>query len=360
MDVSGAPTVSIVIPTYDRAAYLRETAESVLGQEGAAVELVIVDDGSTDRTPRLIAELEAEHPGRIKTTRHDNCGQALSTNRGFELASGEVLGYLSSDDLLFEGAVAKLLAALRESPDAWVAYPDFAVVDEAGEVTDRFHLEQFELREVLLNHNPILGPGAIFRRELLERLGGMDPEFPINLDFEFWFRARLVGPFVHVAEPLAGYRRHEEMTSLAARGPEMAAEPVRLLDHLYSLPDLPEELHEIRPRAYRAAHIVAATMSASDGFDPDSRFFVADRRAPRVSERHAELDRAAAVVELRAQVGRLRDALERERRARARRDAQLREANGRISRLQRALNDRPHRRLARRMRAALRGTGSAG
>jgi len=306
--VSAETAVSIVIPAYDRAEFLRAAAESVLEQDHERLELIIVDDGSTDGTPELVAALEGEwaaRPGRLRTTRHGNIGQARSTNRGWQLAGGELLGYLSSDDTLLPGAIPALVAALAERPEAVAAYADFELIDEAGGAVDRFRLEQFTVRDALLAHDPIVGPGAIFRRELLDRIDGMDPGFPTNVDFEFWLRVGLEGPLAHVPEVLAGYRVHEGMTSTDARGPEMAARAVALLDHFYALPGLSTELGEVRDRAYRAAYLAGALVASGTPMESDGRFYLADRRARRVSNRHAERDAEAEVAELRAELAKL-------------------------------------------------------
>src|SRR5688572_26317381 len=95
------PVVSVITPTYNQAAFLRDTIESVLSQDYPAIEYQIIDDGSTDETPRILAEYE----GRAWIERHDNCGQTPTINKGWDRARGEIFTWLNSDDTFLSGAV---------------------------------------------------------------------------------------------------------------------------------------------------------------------------------------------------------------------------------------------------------------
>ena len=130
--------VSILIPTHNREEFLAEAIESVLAQDYPALELLVLDDGSTDGTPEIAERYARSHPSAFRWTRHENMGQARTLNRGFELARGELLGYLSDDDALVPGAVTAVAGALIEDPEAVVAYPAWHYVDEQGEIVDTY------------------------------------------------------------------------------------------------------------------------------------------------------------------------------------------------------------------------------
>jgi glycosyltransferase involved in cell wall biosynthesis len=326
--VSSPPRVSIVVPVYNREEFVGETIESLLAQTYDDLQIVVVDDGSTDGSGAVIERLGAAHPGRIVAMRHENAGQAISTNRAFEACDGELLGYLSSDDLLRPDAVATLVEAIERRPDAVVVYPDYLLIDEQGEVIDRMHCGEFDLLEVLRNYDPIIGPGALVRRSAIDRAGAMDPAFPTNVDFEWWLRLILEGPFVWVPEPLASYRRHTGMLSQSARSPEMASLPVKLIDHFYARDDLPEEVLAVRGEAYRSAYMIGAILCTNEDMFKQTRFHIADRRAVEASEAHAAQDPGAQAADRAAALERMRAALEASRRQLADRDerlAQLRE-----------------------------------
>ena len=130
--MNSTPLVSIVTPVYNQAEYLAATMESVLAQDYPALEYIVIDDGSSDASLALAQRLAAAHPGRITVLTQANAGQAATLNRGWGLARGEILAYLSSDDCLCPGAVTAMVHALRAQPAASVAYCDFWLIDAHG------------------------------------------------------------------------------------------------------------------------------------------------------------------------------------------------------------------------------------
>ena len=121
------PLVSIVVPTYERAGFVETAIMSLLDQDYPALEVIVVDDGSSDETPAVLARIaERVDRRRFRRLRHENVGQAESINRGFAEAGGELLGYLSSDDYLLPGAVSRLVAAAEDHPEAEVFYPELS------------------------------------------------------------------------------------------------------------------------------------------------------------------------------------------------------------------------------------------
>ncbi len=114
--------VSVVIPVFNRPAMVREAVQSALGQTYQPVEVLIVDDGSTDETPAVCDEIAAVNPGRIRVVHQANTGAGLAREAGRRLATGEFLQYLDSDDLLEPRKFEMQVRALRDHPDAGVAY----------------------------------------------------------------------------------------------------------------------------------------------------------------------------------------------------------------------------------------------
>ena len=132
------PLVSIVTPSYNQAAYLEETIRSVLDQSYEPLEYVVVDDGSTDGS----AELAERYADRLKLIRHENSGQPAAINRGFAQTSGELMGYLNSDDTLLPDAVETMVAALEREPKALLVYGDAHYTDERSERTFQIVLQR--------------------------------------------------------------------------------------------------------------------------------------------------------------------------------------------------------------------------
>ena len=114
--------VSTVIPVYNRATMLREAVDSVLAQTWRPIEIIIVDDGSTDDTPAVEAELCQRHPDTVQAIRQANAGPGVARQLGLESARGEFIQFLDSDDLLLPEKFALQIAGLRSDPDADIAY----------------------------------------------------------------------------------------------------------------------------------------------------------------------------------------------------------------------------------------------
>jgi glycosyltransferase involved in cell wall biosynthesis len=114
--------VSVIIPVHNRADLLREAVASVVAQSYRPIEIIIVDDGSTDGTPQTIAGLESRHPDLVCSIRQGNSGPGVAREAGRKGARGEYIQYLDSDDLLLPGKLSAQVAALKERPDAGVAY----------------------------------------------------------------------------------------------------------------------------------------------------------------------------------------------------------------------------------------------
>jgi Glycosyl transferase family 2 len=292
------PRVSIVVPTYNRAGLLEAAIESVLEQDYPDVELIVLDDGSTDDTPDVLRRLADRSRASFRVERHPNMGFVRTLNRGFELASGEIFGLVPDDDLLRPGAISALVGALDADPDAVLAYSGYDVIDGGGETLRTVVPIEFTVAEALrLYWMTVAGPGALFHGWAYERVGGWDTELRWSSDFDFWLRLRLLGRFARLPEPLAAKRDHEGAYSVALRGPEKARDRVRLVEKMYATDGLPEDVLAVRDEAFRAAYIDAGINAAPGINGPDERFYVADRLNSGITEVPPE-DLEATVVEL--------------------------------------------------------------
>src|SRR5947209_7347869 len=114
--------ISVIIPVFNRRILLREAAASVLTQTYRPVEVILVDDGSTDDTPLVCQELARQFPDEVRVTYRDNGGPGQARETGRQLARGEFIQYLDSDDLLRPRKFERQVAALRGHPECGVAY----------------------------------------------------------------------------------------------------------------------------------------------------------------------------------------------------------------------------------------------
>ena len=248
------PLVSIITPAYNRASYLDETIQSVLGQDYPRVEYIVLDDGSTDITRKVLEK----YSGTIYWESHSNMGETRTANKGFGMAKGEIVCVVNSDDPLLPGAVKTAVEFLQAHSDILVAYPDWIRIGPDSKVIDYVQVPEFDYLYMLRCHQCIVGPGAFMRRKAFDVAGMRDPDFKYVADFEYWLRLGLYGLFARIPETLATFRVHPDSTSLSHRGVSMANEHIRMMQKFYSLPNLPPQVLEVRAGAFSWAHYVAA------------------------------------------------------------------------------------------------------
>ena len=248
------PLVSIVVPAYNGAHYLREAVDSILQQDYPCVELLVLDDGSSDDT-RLILKQYGE---AFHWESHPNMGQSATLNKGWHLAQGEILAYLSVDDLLRPYAVSQAVAALMDNPQVPVVYGDYDLIDDSGNTLRRVRAPDFDYSRLIAEHEVQPGPGAFFRRAAFEFSQGWDPSLRQTPDYDFWLKVGLLGRFMRVAEAWASFRVHSESQSYTEASPEKADEYIRVIETFYTRPDLPADIIALKPRALATSHAVCA------------------------------------------------------------------------------------------------------
>jgi glycosyltransferase involved in cell wall biosynthesis len=214
--------VSVIMPAYDSAAFLEEAAASVLAQGHRPLELLIVDDGSRDGTPRLIAELQRRHPETVRGFRQDNRGPYPARNLGLRHAKGALIAFLDADDYWDPTFLDRLTARLAET-GADIAYCGWQNVGVEGGFGKPYVPPAYEEGDsvaAFLESCPWPIHAALIRRALVARLGGFSERRFTSMDFDLWLRARAVSErMARVAEVLAFYRWHDrgQISAVKAR-----------------------------------------------------------------------------------------------------------------------------------------------
>jgi glycosyltransferase involved in cell wall biosynthesis len=206
----GHPLISVVMPCYNAAPHLAEAAASALDQTYDNVELIIVDDGSTDASPDIEADLARQHAGRISLLHTERVGPYPARNLGLRRARGEFVAFLDADDWWEATALEKLHAALVGAR-ADLAYSGWQNVGEglASEPYVPPEYERGDPVEAFLRTTPWPIHAALVRRSIVERLGGFSERRFSSMDYDFWLRAlALTRNMVRVPETLAYYRWH--------------------------------------------------------------------------------------------------------------------------------------------------------
>jgi glycosyltransferase involved in cell wall biosynthesis len=212
------PRVSVVVPAYNEDRYLGSCLASLLQAPAEDFEIVVVDDGSSDRTGAIAAEW-AGRDARIRIVRNDsNCGLPRTLNRGFDEARGEILTWISGDNWAGPNFVAGLRGELDANPEIDIVYGDTVICDEAGLPIKTLPREAVE-RLAQIN---VIRSCFMFRRRALERAGPYNPRWALVEDYEFWLRCSRAGlPFGFVAGPVVYHRLRS--ASLTAQFPDQVA-----------------------------------------------------------------------------------------------------------------------------------------
>ena len=250
------PLVSIVIPSYNHERYLAAAIDSVLAQDYPRIELIVIDDGSTDGSPEVLTKYGTRFRWEIQA----NQGQVATMNRAWTASRGEILSYLSADDVLLPEAVSAAVSCLRGNPDAVLAYCDFNLIDPDSAVVRRVRTPEFDYRDMVTKMICAPGPGAFFRRSAFDKTGGWHTGFKQNLDYEYWLRLGLHGPFVRIPKVLAAYRVHPGSQSFASTTQIRPDEPVKIIESYFASPLVPEDLRAAKTQALGMAYLNTARL----------------------------------------------------------------------------------------------------
>jgi glycosyltransferase involved in cell wall biosynthesis len=256
-----APLVSIVIPSYNHARYLAAAIDSVLAQDYPRVELIVIDDGSTDGSSAILER----YRGRLHGETQPNRGQAATMNRGWRMSRGEILAYLSADDTLAPNAVSTSINSLKRHADAALVYCDFNLMDPGGAVVRRVRTPDFRYEDMVAELVCHPGPGAFFRRAAFEKTGEWSSRYRQYGDYDFWLRLALQGPFVHIPEVLAAFRVHPGSQSFTPASASAAEEPARIVDAFFANSALPSPIRALHARAASAAQLHGARLYVRAG-----------------------------------------------------------------------------------------------
>ncbi|MFC1575198.1 glycosyltransferase [Gemmatimonadota bacterium] len=203
------PLVSIVIPAYNAAAFLRETLDSVFQQTYDSIEVVLVDDGSTDSTAEVVREYGS---GAVRYLSQENQGVSVARNRGLKEVRGEYVCFLDADDWLFPENIRLKVDLLERNPDLALASSWVSVTDPELKPTGLV-LKGGEGRILgdLLDYIPPAIPcpsNALIRTEIVREVGGFDERLSTAADFDLWLRLAARHEIGRVDEVLVKYRRH--------------------------------------------------------------------------------------------------------------------------------------------------------
>jgi glycosyltransferase involved in cell wall biosynthesis len=259
---AAAPLVSVVIPTYNRAAFLPATLDSVLAQTYPAVEIVVIDDGSSDGTPGVLGR----YAGRVRWRRKPNGGVASARNAGLEVARGDFIAFMDSDDLCLPDRIAAEVECFRRFPEIVLCSSDFSAFDETGpleasHIASYYHAvsaapggvaalypERGTLRvpgsgtvipvlrgavyEQLAWGNFIHPPTVMVPRRVAESAGGFDERIRIATEYDWLIRVCRAGPAAFLDAPLLRYRYSGDQLSAPRHAAQIQLDAIATLAKL--------------------------------------------------------------------------------------------------------------------------------
>jgi len=248
-------------------AFLSEAIESILNQTFRDYEFIMIDDGSTDKTPQILTEY-ASRDERIRLHRHENKGRATSLNVGIELSRGPYLARMDADDIALPNRLKDQLEFMERHPEVGVLGGWFDLISTSGRLlkTIRFPSEDSELRSLILVDNPICHPAVVMRKDIALASGGYRKVLLDADDYDLWLRISERSQLANLEKCVLRYRvhyhqvsirnmRHQKMSVLAAR--------VAALQRRAGHPDPLSDIEEITPQFLSTFGVTEAEIQQS-------------------------------------------------------------------------------------------------
>lgn len=231
------PLVSIVLPTYDGARHIRYSVDSIVAQEHQNWELIVVDDGSSDDTPAIVAQM-ASHEKRIQVIRHDrNRNLPAALNTGHAAARGQYITWTSDDNAYKPNAIGEMAQYLDARPHIGLVYCDYSFIDEKGTV--------YEYRTVpepdALPYFCCVGACFMYRRAVWESAGPYDESLFCCEDYEYWLRISQRFQMAALHKDLYLYRMHEKSLTATKKDKQLAGMRRALQMHLPNMTWAPKK-----------------------------------------------------------------------------------------------------------------------
>lgn len=246
------PLVSVAIPAYNHAAFIEACLASVCAQTYPELELVLIDDGSTDGTFEIARRFLEPRRGRFRRfvlERQENRGVSAATNAAISACRGEWVHLLGSDDVLYPNKVERIQQAIAEwhCPNLALVHADVDYIDERGERHVRQPkeprpapgLDRQAWRWLFMGDYYVFNPTLALRREAIESIGGFDGSLALE-DMDCWLRLAVRYPIARVPEVLAAYRKHPGNTTrkrVKMLGAHMLTYGKFLAEHPGMIPD---------------------------------------------------------------------------------------------------------------------------
>lgn len=259
--------ISVLTPSFNQAAFIRQTIESVREQDVEKVEHIVIDGGSTDGTVDILAQ----YP-HLRWVSEPDRGQADALNKGLAMASGHIIVWINSDDLLAPGALAAAREFFQAHPDAHILCGNEIVIDAEGRLVRRAppKTTRRTLTRPWHGQTGVFQPGMIFRRTVPETVGPFDPDLVFAMDYDFFLRASERFAIHPIRRDLGCFRVHGGTKTGEEFAPAFDEVAAVLLRHLRrTRPGRRPWWARLRLRLHRPAVLVGDALKAYEAGRPD-------------------------------------------------------------------------------------------
>jgi glycosyltransferase involved in cell wall biosynthesis len=200
------PLISIITPSYNQGMFIAETMNSILSQGYPRLEYIVIDGGSTDDS---VEKIRSQEPNLSYWVSEKDNGQADAVNKGFRRATGDIIGWINSDDMLTEGALHSIAEYFELHPDIDIVYGDLNIVNTAGTFLFCKKVTPYNFYAQLFSSSLVPQPSTFWRRNVFEKVGFLNERYQFQMDYEYFVRMGAAGlRFGTVNRPLASFRLH--------------------------------------------------------------------------------------------------------------------------------------------------------
>ncbi|MBI2953254.1 MAG: glycosyltransferase [Chloroflexi bacterium] len=251
-------TVSVLLPSYNRAPYVERAIRSALDQTYQDIEVIVVDDGSTDNTGEVVRHITDP---RVRYIYQENKGICGALNAAFHAANGPYIAIMGSDDIWLPELLTEEVRVLETQPGIGLVYARAQGMDvneipltKFLGVPEKYPGQTFKS---LIYGDHVCGITTVVRRKHIEEVGLWDENIIANEDWDMWLRLSLVCQFHFIDKVLARYRVHSgNITGIKSdRFARLTLDRVRVVDKVYARPDLPPEILDMKQVAYRNVYV---------------------------------------------------------------------------------------------------------
>ncbi|HEU18762.1 MAG TPA: glycosyltransferase family 2 protein [Deltaproteobacteria bacterium] len=216
------PVVSVIVPAYNHENYISDCLCSIMDQNYPNIDLIVLNDGSTDRTDQKIRKILEKHPSGFRYISHANQGLIKTLNRGLQLSRGKYFCEVASDDMLLPESIKKRLDFLEADPAFDVVFADRYRLDGVHRTKIRsskgkessYRSPQYTLENVIEGIARIQFATGMFKKSFLDRLGGFDEDFHFYEDIAMQYQLAIHAKIGYLDEPVMYHRKHSDNTSM--------------------------------------------------------------------------------------------------------------------------------------------------